>query len=412
MSDETESAERWSPPLWLVLVITAAMFAVGALWKVTCSDPFTNLCYSDIPALYGVRGLIDGIRVYLDMGGDRYLEYPVLTGTVMQISAWITRGLSTDNPYRAYVVVNSFFLLGFALITTASTWFTRARNAWMGPVAALMIAASPLMILDSTINWDLVAVAFAAMALAAWSREAPLLTGMFLGLGASAKLYPIFILGPLVVLCAREGRWRDAVRASLAAVVAWLVVNVPVMLLNFDGWKEFYVFSQSRGVDFGSVWLALREFGVSVPPTAQVNTLSTALFIAACVGIAVLAWIRPSASLAQLGFLVVAAFVLVNKVYSPQYALWLLPLAALARPRWPAMVVWQLGEVVYFVAIWRLLLGYGQLNSPPGSISERAYVWAIVLHVVLTVGYAALVVRDVLRDRDQDQMIASARVVV
>ena len=33
--------------------------------------------------------------------------------------------------------------------------------------------------------------------------------------------------------------------------------------------------------------------------------------------------------------LVVAAFAITNKVYSPQYVLWLLPLAAMARPRWP-----------------------------------------------------------------------------
>ena len=51
-------------------------------------------------------------------------------------------------------------------------------------------------------------------------------------------------------------------------------------------------------------------------------------------------------------FLVVAAFLLVNKVYSPQYVLWLLPLAVMARPRWIDQAIWQTAEIFYWMMIW------------------------------------------------------------
>ena len=52
------------------------------------------------------------------------------------------------------------------------------------------------------------------------------------------------------------------------------------------------------------------------------------------------------------------AFLLTTKVWSPQYSLWLVPLLALARPRWRLTLVWQFSEIaVWFVTLlW--LLGY------------------------------------------------------
>jgi uncharacterized membrane protein len=90
--------------------------------------------------------------------------------------------------------------------------------------------------------------------------------------------------------------------------------------------------------------------------------------------------------------LVVVAFLFVNKVYSPQYVLWLLPLAVLARPRWRDLLIWQGGELLYFGAVW-LYLG-GWLDPASGNV-PLAYHLAILLRVAAELYLVVLVARDV-----------------
>jgi uncharacterized membrane protein len=182
----------------------------------------------------------------------------------------------------------------------------------------------------------------------------------------------------------------------VGTVVAWTAVNLPIMLLAPEGWSKFYTFSQERGVDFGSFWLVLSQ-RMGVPSsTDTVNTLAMVLVAAACAGIAVLAFTAPRRPrFAQLAFLVVAAFILTNKVYSPQYVLWLIPLAALARPRWRDFLIWQACEITYFLGIW-MYLAYTSSGDQHRGLPLDGYQMAIVVHLVGTLYLCAIVVRDAL----------------
>ncbi|WP_344011647.1 glycosyltransferase family 87 protein [Streptomyces thermospinosisporus] len=394
----------WWTPVRVIALVAIGMFTLGLVQKAPCyngawffgaSSQYTHACYSDIPHLYQGRGFADGLLPYFDQlpGDMQFLEYPVLTGLFMQVAAWLSPGGgSIQDQEQTYWLVNAGMLMACAAVIAVCVTRTHARRPWDG----LLVALAPAFALTATINWDLLAVALTAAAMLMWSRGRALAFGVLLGLATAAKLYPVLLLGPLLVLCWRAGRWREYATALGGAIVAWTVVNGPVMLFAFDGWSKFYTFSQERGVDFGSFWLILAQNSSDPLSTDTVNTLATLLMLLCCAGVAALALMAPRRPrFAQLAFLIVAAFILTNKVYSPQYVLWLVPLAALARPRWRDFLIWQACEVMYFLGIW-MYLAYTTSGDAHKGLPTDGYHWAIGVHLLGTVYLCAMVVRDIL----------------
>ncbi len=389
-------------PVPVLLALTTVAMALAVVAKQHCRaegwnapGQFLHLCYSDLPALFAFRDLGSGAVPYLsDVPADAVVEYPVLTGLVMWVTALLVPGSGeTAERALAYFDVN---VLGLAACALVLVWAT-ARTARHRPWDAALVALSPSLVLASTVNWDLWAVALLALAMLAWARERPVLAGVLLGLATAMKFYPLLVLGPLLVLCLRAGLLRTFWRTAAAAAVAWLAVNVPVALAAPEPWARFYAFSRERGAGFSSVWYVMYQQGVGIGSVSTLNLLATGLLLVCCAGVAWLALAAPRRPrLAQLAFLVVAAFLLTNKVYSPQYVLWLLPLAALARPVWRDHLVWTAGEVVHFVGIWLFLAGFPEAGDPDRALPAGPYGVTVLLHVAGTLWLVALVVRDVL----------------
>ena len=118
------------------------------------------------------------------------------------------------------------------------------RRVW----DAALVAASPILIFQVFTNFDALATGLAVGGLLAWARRKPTLAGVLIGLGVAAKLYPLLLLLPLVVLALRPtDRAADAARTVVATVGAWFLVNLPVMMLFPRGWSEFFRLNSRRG---------------------------------------------------------------------------------------------------------------------------------------------------------------------
>ncbi|MGC5018859.1 glycosyltransferase family 87 protein [Micromonospora sp. DT47] len=401
----------------IVLALACLTLALHWVQKSPCQDgawqnnvQYTRLCYSDVLALYYAEGLNEGKVPYR----DHPVEYPVLTGYMMGAIGLPVHALGADDPQlnqgQWFYNLNALTLGALAVATVAVILALRRRRPW----DAALFALAPALFLTATVNWDFLAIGLAAFGLAAWAKRRPAVAGVLLGLAGAAKMWPLFLLGPILVLALRANRMRAALTALATALVALVAVNLPAAVPYWDNWNRFFELNTTRPIDWGTLWYIGRYLDGKVNtggPGEQgpfqwlnaniptLNYLSYALFGLACLGVAALALRAPRRPrLAQLAFLVVAAFLIFSKVWSQQFVLWLLPLAVLARPRWGALLAWQLAEVCYFVAFYGELLG-AATNRP--VFPEGVFVLAATLRLGTVVLLCVLVVRDILHpERD------------
>jgi hypothetical protein len=377
--------------------------ALGFLNKAACRSGDWNFylrqfqahCYTDIYPLYFGEKLSSGKVPYV----GHPVEYPVLIGGAMQAVAWLVRPIA--DPFvrgREFFDVTVVMLVLFALAGTLATAYAAGRSRrW----TALGVALAPGLILASFVNWDLIAMGLVALGMAAWAARRTVLAGVLLGLAVATKFYPLFFFGPLLLLCLRAGRLRAFGITAASAAAAWLAVNLPVALAAPAGWGHFYSMSITRAADWGSIWYYFEaEHWPVLGSLSQkaLNTISSMVFAAGCALIGALILAAPRRPrVPQVFFLVLAVFLLANKVWSPQFVVWLVPLVVLARPRLWAYAAWQAAEVGYFFAIWAYLITVATGVPVEGGISSGVYFAAVLARFGTVVLLCALVVRDILR---------------
>jgi len=367
-------------PLVVVLAATSITFAAGALVKAPCGSgawqdgrQYRRLCYTDIVPLYGTEHLQGSRLPYLDTcptsSTNQCDEYPVLTMYFMRVAAWIGHG------YAGFFWTNAV-LLGLLALAVATALYLAVGER------SLYFAVAPTLLLSGLLNWDLLAVALAAWGTLAFLRDRDELSGALLGLGAVAKVYPALLVVPFALQRLRQRRAAGAVSLGVWAAAAYALVSVPFVLVARPAWLTFFRFNADRVADFDSLWyLACRplHLGCSLSPH-RIDQLSLVLFLALAAGIY---WARrrvdPDFPRWTFGFPLIVAFVLANKVYSPQYGLWFLPWFPLALPNLPLFLAFELADVAVFVTRFSWFGRLGGLGGAPLG----AYQLALVLRAAV-----------------------------
>ena len=308
-------------------------------------DQYVHACYSDIPALYGERGLSKGDWAYSN--GSDSVEYPVVTGAIMWALAQVIPG--GEDATSNYFNINVFFLALLFILIALIVFKMRPEFAYLTPLAPAAIASL-------YINWDLWAIISMLGAIYWFDRKKLDYSAIALGISISTKFMPIFLLVPTAFIFLRRNQISGAVRYLLIAVATFAAINLPVYLTTPEGWLRFYQLNLSRGSDWGSLWYAMSSLGINMPNT---NYLSILILLVGLTAIAIYVLeLKNVPSLAALSFIVLATVMCASKVYSPQYVLWLTPLAVIAlidKRDLHAFWIWQGAEFIYHIAIWQHL---------------------------------------------------------
>jgi len=343
-------------------------------------DQYIHACYSDIPALFGERGLSKGDWAYSN--GVNSVEYPVVTGTVMWALAQITP--SGADAVNKYFHINIILIALLLILTSLIIFKLRPEFAYLYPLAPAGIASL-------YINWDLWAIISMVGAIYWFDRKKLDLSALALGISISTKFMPIFLLFPIIFIFMRRNQLRQSLKYIVITVLTFAAINLPVYLTTPEGWLRFYQLNLSRGSDWGSMWYALTGLGINLP---NLNYLSILLLLTGFAAIAIYIFeLRNTPSLASLSFIVLATVMCASKVYSPQYALWLIPLAVIAlidKRDLPAFWIWQGAEVIYHIAIWQHL---ASVTGAKFGLPLYGYALITLLRIAATIYLIATFVR-------------------
>ena len=372
----------------VLLAILASLLSVAKFSH--CSDTgwatpdqYVHACYSDLPALFEARGL--STQQWPFTSDDNSVEYPVITAMVMYVTSF-----AANSPV-SYFNVNVFFLILLFIATVVLVRKIRPEFAYLVPVAPAMIASL-------FINWDLWAIATMLLAIYWFDRKQYLGSAALMGLSISTKFLPVFLLIPIAFILWRENKVKELLKFVAVTLGTWLAINLPFALTTPTGWWRFYKLNLERGPDWGSIWLALQQLGINF---TNLNYLSILLLLIALTTIAVLLFeLKHTPTLASVAFFVLASVMLASKVYSPQYVLWLTPLAVIAltnKKDLHAFWVWQATEMMYHLAIWQHL---AQVTDAKFGLGPTPFAILTLVRIGGTIYLMAVLARRALMARN------------
>jgi uncharacterized membrane protein len=358
--------------------------------------------FSDIRGFYGMH-FYDGQNLWpfseKILAGDTRVqhpvEYPALTGLVMWLLSFLVSPSETA-VFDYYRITAAFQIVLLAI--SAYLIFKLAGKKY-----GFYFILAPAVLYSLNRNWDIWAIAAMLLAIYLFEKKRFQLSAILLAVSIATKFFPIVLMLPIMIIFLRNKEFKLFVRYALTTAVAWVVINLPFVLINYEGWAYFYKFSAERGLGSASFF----EITNIILPSITFSSIHFyVLNILALVAVTTyFVKLKSVPTLAATSFFVMFGFILFNKQYSMQYVIWLSALAVLTfsylkREHKELLVyvyiLWQSFELAFQYSFFQKILTstYANTATPMTiTVSNTAYGYVGVARYILAVMFALLLAK-------------------
>ena len=323
------------------------------------------------------------------------VEYPALTGLVM----WLISFLVTPTPtaYDDYYRITA----AFQIVLLAISAYLIFKIA--GKKYGFYFILAPAVLYSLNRNWDIWAIAAMLLAIYLFEKEKFQLSAILLAVSIATKFFPIVLVLPILIIFLRNKQLKLFIRYALTTAAAWVVINLPFILINYEGWAYFYKFSAERGLGSASFF----EITNIILPSITFSSIHFYILnILAMVVVTIyFAKLKSVPTLAATSFFVMFGFILFNKQYSMQYVIWLSALAVLTfsylkREHKELLIyvyiLWQSLELSFQYSLFQKILTskYANTSTPMTiTVSNSTYGYVGVARYIVAVVFALLLAK-------------------
>ena len=379
-----------------LLIIAALVVGILALLQ----NKFGQ--FSDIRGFYGMH-FYDGQHLWPfsektllgDTKVQHPVEYPALTGLIMWLLSFLV------SPSQTAIFDYYRITAGIQIVLFALCAYLIYKLA--GKKYAYYFALAPAVLYSLNRNWDIWAILAMLFAILLFERKKYILSAILLSVAIATKFFPIVLILPIIIIFLRNRQIATFIKYGLTTLITWILINLPFVLVDLEGWAYFYKFSAERGLGSASFYELANIFIPGIKfSSVHFYMLNILVFLLVTV---FLMKLKTVPTLAESSFFVMFAFILFNKQYSMQYVIWLTSLAVITiayiskRNRESLIyifIIWQAFELAFQYSFFQRILTNTYANSDTPmtiTVSTNAYASIGVIRYSLAVLFTVLLAR-------------------
>jgi uncharacterized membrane protein len=323
------------------------------------------------------------------------VEYPALTGLIMWLLSFLVSPSQTA-VYDYYRITAGIQIVLFAICAYLI-------YKLVGKKYAYYFALAPAVLYSLNRNWDIWAIVAMLFAILLFERKKYILSAILLSVAIATKFFPIVLMLPIMIIFLRNRQISTFIKYGLTILITWILINLPFVLVDLEGWAYFYKFSAERALGSASFYELVNIFIPGIKfSSIHFYILNVLVFLSVT---AFFMKLKTVPTLAESSFFVMFAFILFNKQYSMQYVIWLTCLAVITiayickRNRDSLIyifIAWQAFELAFQYSFFQRILTnmYANTDTPMTiTVSTNTYASIGVIRYSLAVLFTVLLAR-------------------